>query len=337
MRYRELIIQIERGQVQPVYLFHGEEGFLIEEAIARLKKAILIPGSEDLNYHLLSGSSTRIADIIHPCQTLPLLSTRRLVVVREAEALSGSEGLIPYLDNPSNMTCLVLVAGKLDLRKRLFLALKSRATEVLFSALNDSQTTLWMKEMARTLGIALSPEALDYLKERLGNDLYQIRNELEKISLTMTGNHTINAEDLQALLTGERGHSVFEWLDSVRSRDQEKAFRLLRLLLDSGEHPLSLLGLLLSSLRRAARSAHPGRQDSPAGPLSRHTGSSLESSEQVLIKSFALCLEADSRLKGSRLSPQLILEGLILDLCRIGENLQEVNIGPGQRRIRPGD
>ena len=331
------MIQIEQGQIQPVYFFHGEEAFLIEEAIARLKKAILTSGLEDLNYHLLSGPSTRIADIIHQCQTLPLLSTRRLVVVREAEALSGSEGLIPYLDNPSNMTCLVLVAGKLDLRKRLFLALKSRATEVLFSALNDSQTAVWMKEMARTLGIVLSPEALDYLKERLGNDLYQIRNELEKISLTMTGTRKIEAEDLQALLTGERGHSVFEWLDSVRSRDQEKAFRLLRLLLDSGEYPLSLLGLLLSSLRRAARSAHPGRQDSPAGPLSRHTGLSLESSEQDLIKSFALCLEADSRLKGSRLSPQLILEGLILDLCRIGENLQEVNVGLGQRRIRPGD
>ena len=330
MRVRELMIQIEQGQIQPVYFFHGEEGFLIEEAIARLKKTILTPGLEDFNYHLFSGPSTRIADIIHQCQTLPVFSTRRLVVVRGAEALSGSEALIPYLDNPSNTTCLVLVAGKLDPRKRLFLALKSRAAEVLFSALNDSQMTLWMKEMTQALGIALSPEALDYLKERLGNDLYQIRNELEKISLTMTGTRTLEAEDLQVLLTGERGHSVFEWLDAVRRRDQEKAFRLLKLLLDSGEYPLSLLGLLLSSLRRAARSAHPGRQGLPSRSLPRHTGSALESSELDLIKTFALCLEADSRLKGSRLSPQLILEGLILDLCGIGKNMhmQEVNVGP---------
>ena len=322
--------QVHQGQIQPVYLFHGEEGFLIEEAIARLRTAILTPGLEDFNYHLLSGPSSRIADIIHQCQTLPVISRRRLVVVREAEALSGSEALIAYLDNPSNTTCLVLVAGKLDPRKRLFLALKSKATEVLFSALNDSQTTLWMKEMTRTLGITLSPEAFDYLKERLGNDLYQIRNELEKISLTITGPGKIEAEDLQVLLTGERGHSVFEWLDAVRGRDQEKAFRLLKLLLDSGEYPLSLLGLLLSSLRRAARSAHLGRQGLPARPLSRHTGSALESSELDLIKAFALCLEADSRLKGSRLSPQLILEGLILDLCGIGKIRQAVNVGSGK-------
>ena len=91
MKYPELLMQMGQGQIRPVYLFHGEEGFLMEEAIERLKKAVLTPGFEDLKYHLLTGSSIRPAGVIQACQTLPFLSTRRLVVVREIEAMAGSE------------------------------------------------------------------------------------------------------------------------------------------------------------------------------------------------------------------------------------------------------
>ncbi len=317
MKYSELLIQIGQGKLRPVYLFHGEEGFLMEEAISKLKKAVLAPGFEDLNYHLLTGSSARPAEIIHLCQTLPLFSKGRLVVVRDVEALSGSEALIPYLDNASSTTCLALVAGKVDQRKRLFSVLMAKGAEVAFSTLNDSQVKVWIKEVTRSMGIAFSPEAVAYLQEVLGHDLYQIRNELEKIFLTV-GPGAVGAQEVQALLMGERGHTVFEWLDALRRRDPEKAIRLLVFLLDSGEHPLSLLGLFLSSLRRAIRTGDSGRKGS----------TSLAWGDVDLTKALNLCLEADSRLKGSKLAPHLILEDLILSICGKG-NRNETKIGAG--------
>ena len=193
----------------------------------------------------------------------------------------------------------------MDPKKRLFLALKTKGAEVTFTPLNDSQTKLWIKEMTRSMGITLTPEALAYLQERLGNDLYQLRNELEKVSLTTAGPGTLGLEDVQVILTGERDHSVFEWLDALREHNHEKAIRLLNTLLNAGEYPLSLLGLLLSHLRRIARS---GAEKGPARGLN----------PMDLTRAFTLCLEADSQLKGSRLSPQLILENLLLNLCGKG-------------------
>jgi DNA polymerase-3 subunit delta len=337
MKYPELMIQVGQGNLRSVYLFHGEEGFLMEQALSRLKTAILEPGFEDFNYHLLSGTSTRPAEIIHLCQTLPFFSSeplaspgrargmgasedpslpqphgpphqmKRLVVVRDVEALSGSEALIPYLDNASSTTCLVLVAGKVDQRKRLFTVLSAKGAEVTFSALNDAQVKVWIKEETRSMGIAFSPEAVTYLQEVLGHDLYQIRNELEKIFLTV-GPGAVGVQEVQALLIGERSHTVFEWLDAVRSRDLEKAIRLSVFLLDAGEHPLSLLGLLLSNLRRAIRMDDSGRK----GSTSPAWGG------VDLTRALTLCMEADSRLKASRLAPHLILEKLILNLCEKG-------------------
>ena len=287
MKYPELLIQIGQGKIHPVYLFHGAEGFLIEEAIEKLKGSVLAPGFEDLHYHLFTGPSIRPPDIIQMCQTLPFLSSRRLVVVREIEGMAGSEALISYLDHPSSSTCLVLVAGKVDPKKRLFSALITQGQEVIFSPLNDSQTRLWIKEISRSMGIALTVAAVAYLQERLGNDLYQLRNELEKLSLTMEEPGPRDVEEIQAILTGERDHTVFEWLDALRECGPEKAIRLLNTLLDSGEHPLSLLGLLLSHLRKIARS---GAEKTPMRGMGR----------MDLAKAFSLCLEADSQLKGSR-------------------------------------
>jgi DNA polymerase-3 subunit delta len=322
MKYSELLIQIGQGKIRPVYLFHGEEGFLMEEAISKLKKAILAPGFEDFNYHLLAGPSAGPAEIIHLCQTLPFFSgsphqMKRLVVVRDVEVLSGSEALIPYLDNASSTTCLVLVARKLDQRKRLFSALMAKGAEVAFNTLNDSQVKIWIKEATRSMGIVFSPEAVVYFQEVLGHDLYQIRNELERIFLTV-GPGAVGVQEVQALLMGERGHTVFEWLDALRRRDPEKAIRLLVFLLDSGEHPLSLLGLFLSSLRRAIRLADSGHKGSPSPAWG----------DVDLNKALNLCLEADSRLKGSRLAPHLILEGLILSICGKGSR-SEIKIGAG--------
>ncbi|MCI0530090.1 MAG: DNA polymerase III subunit delta, partial [Nitrospira sp.] len=235
--------------------------------------------------------------------------------------------LIPYLDNASSTTCLVLVAGKVDQRKRIFSALMAKGAVVAFSTLNDAQVKVWIREVTRSMGISFSSEALAYLQEILGHDLYQIRNELEKIFLTV-GPGAVGVQEIQAILIGEQGHTVFEWLDTLRRRDFEKAIRLLTFLLDSGEHPLSLLGLLLSSLRRAIRTDDAERKGStpPAwGGVD-------------LTRALTLCLEADSKLKGSRLAPHLILESLILNLCGKG-NRSKVKIGAGlsgRPSSRPG-
>lgn len=302
MKYQEFLTQIQRRQIKPVYFLNGGEELLVEEAITRLKKALLTPGFEDLNYHLLYGPSSKPAEIIHLCQTLPVLSSHRLVVVKELESLPGSEALISYLDYPSASTCLVLAAGKVDQRKRIFPALRARTVEVLVSAFSDAQLTAWIKETSRSMGFTLNTEAVDYLKERLGHDLYQIRSEFEKIFLMKVGDEEVEVTGLEALVAAAGTHSAFEWLDAVRRGDAERAIEVLERLLDSGEHPLSVLGLLLSHVRRAAR--EDKRQTRPGSPLTID-----------LVKTITLCLEADSRLKGSKLSPQTVMEDLTLKLC----------------------
>ncbi len=307
MNYSDFLKEAAQGRIHPVYFFHGDERLLLEAAISKLKEIIVPGGAGDLNYQPFSGSGTRAQEVITVCQTFPVFADRRLVIVRDLEGLSGSEALLSYLDNPSPSTCLILVAGKVDQRKKLFSVLKSKTAEVVFSRLNDRQITGWIRDLCRSRKMILSPQAVEHLKDRAGSDLFHIQNEIEKISLASAGTEPLEPEDIETLLTGQASVSAFAWLDAVRSGDRERALCLLGTLLDSGEYPLALLGLLTSNFRRRLQGGGPP-------PVKGKTTGAGKNSRRWS-RAFNLCLEADSRLKGSRLPARLILEDLVLDLC----------------------
>jgi DNA polymerase-3 subunit delta len=132
------------GKIAPVYLIHGEEAFLKEEAVASLREAVLGPGGEQSSpwsLTALEGGSTTLSEILDAARTLPMLSSRRLVLVKDAERIRDSEAapLREYLKNPCPTTCLAFVArGKPDFRKAVFRALQQRGRVVEFPILKGA-------------------------------------------------------------------------------------------------------------------------------------------------------------------------------------------------------
>lgn len=290
MKVREFKKHLTSGRVAPVYFFHGPERVLMEEALRSLKSVLLPPGLEPLNQHLLNAESSDAEEVVLQCETLPLFSDQRMVVVQDVEHWRVPEPLLEYLNRPCPSTCLVLVARKVDSRKKLFSVLKKKAVEVLFD-ITPGEMSEWIRQAAAVLKLSLSPAAVRYLKEQSGGDLSQVRNELEKISLLYPEQELLDIREIEPVLTGQDTHTVFEWLDAISKRDVERALVLLGHLLDAGEAPLALLALLAGRFRRNPTAAVPGPQ------------------------TLALCLNADSTLKLSRLSARMVLEDLIQDLC----------------------
>jgi DNA polymerase-3 subunit delta len=74
-----------------IYLFHGEEEFLRSEELQKVQAAIEPADMVSLNTTRLDGSKTTFAELKHACDTVPFLSSRRLVVV---------DSLIAHLTKP---------------------------------------------------------------------------------------------------------------------------------------------------------------------------------------------------------------------------------------------
>src|SRR4030065_504803 len=114
MKYAELIRSLNQGKILPLYLFYGEEEFLVQEALDLITKKVVDPGAKDFNFNVLYCRDTSVSELVNLAQTLPFLSEKRLVIAKEIDAFKAVDlvKLAPYLNDPSPSTCLVMVSSQ---------------------------------------------------------------------------------------------------------------------------------------------------------------------------------------------------------------------------------
>lgn len=328
LSYQDFIHLLDRGTIAPIYLITGEEEFLIQAATDRLVQAAVDPAAKDFNYTSLDGEAATAETILTAVESLPAFAERRLVVLKNAELLPAAEAnrLVNYLKNPSPTTSFVCVAPKFDARRSFFQTLKAHAVVVDCRPLSDAQVTVWLKAQAKSLGRAISEDAVLFLKERVGRDLFPLQNELTKAVLGSDHQKTIEMEDVQRACSASGDVSVYDLLTALAQRRMEPSVRTLTRLVEEGEPPLKILSTigyrfrLVWKVKRAMQAGHADAALMRMFGLGQWAGASVIAaakaySETDLRWAFQRFIETDAGLKGGALSPKLILELLVLDLC----------------------
>jgi len=192
------------------------------------------------------------------------------------------------------------------------------------------------------------PQALERLLERVGFHPVAVVMETEKLALYVGDRELITVEDLDAMVGRTREDALFELTDAFGKHQSARVLVLLRRLLDQGMHGLAILATMRNYLRKMlvfrslqlgpAPSWHSGMN---AGqfqkvylPALKERGDWLdllkghpyalfmsfskaqEFSCAVLKSWLALLLKAEFRLKGSPISPELILEELFVTMLK---------------------
>ena len=301
----ELERQLAAGDLAPLYVVVGEEAPLRDDALAAIRAAVL--GSDEatieaFNSDVVYGDETEAAEILTLCGTLPVVSTRRLVVVKDIGALGAREAerLLPYLEAPVETTCLVLTGGRVDGRVRFFQALKQAAVIVDCAPLDARALPAWVQDRAGALGLRLDEAARMLLIEASGGDLGVLCREMEKLAAYVAPNTRVTAADVKAIQGADTGGTVHDLIDALQRRDRVMSLRSLGKVLDAGEPPLKVLGFLAACWRNMWRAR--------------------KFSEDML-RDFELFRETDARLKGGgggggRRKERLEMERLVLNLCR---------------------
>jgi DNA polymerase-3 subunit delta len=324
MEYAQLVEDIRAGRTAPVYLLHGPQTFMVDAILQALRDAV---GADKHGtfacetYHADEDGGTKIAAA---AREVPLLVPRRLIIVRDAQALCSREDdlavILAYLDKPSPTTILALVAPALDGRHRL--ARKVAEVGVVLAAQKVQARELgpFVRHHGRALGVDLSPEAVAAVVEACGDDLSAVHDALAKLSLYVDSGGVAAPEDVQAIVAPSRQHPVFELVDALGARDTARAFRLVhRILAEQGEAPLKMLGLLARHVRQLV-DLKTGRLESPRlAALPSFVRGKLEAQAERftmrdLVRAVDAIHRADVALKSSRREGERVVELLVLEI-----------------------
>jgi DNA polymerase-3 subunit delta len=327
------------------YLFHGEDEFSRSETLAALREKMGDPGLAELNTTVFDGSKVTLGELQHACGSVPFMADRRLVIVEglltrlESKAKEGAlpawqkeylEELTQYLQRLPETTRLIFVEDRSISKNNpvLRLALADERGHVKeFNSPQGRALNRWIEERVRKKGGQINPAAVETLAAFVGNDLRLLDQETEKLIAYADWARPISEDDVRLLVSYVREANVFDMVDALGQRDGQQAAKLLHQLLDEGEHPLALLGMIVRQFRIMIQvkelNGQGLNQQEIAARLKLHrfvvkkaVRQAMNFSMEQLEAIYRKLLETDVAIKTGQMDDVLALDMLVVGLSR---------------------
>jgi DNA polymerase III subunit delta len=241
---------LAKGDLALAYYFHGPEDLLKDEALRALLDRVLDPSLRDFNLDQRSAGQLDSDALYALCTTLPMMADRRVVVLREIEALKRKPkvrgALLDYLARPAPDTVLVLIQGANEDGEDKEIA--RAAVTVACEPLPEDRVLKWLERRAKGLGLELPDDAARHLVRAVGGELAWLAAELDKLAALPPG-EPFTIDRIGELVGVRHGETIYDWRDAVLEDRTGPAVRLIGPLLDQpGNSGVKLAGVLGTSL-----------------------------------------------------------------------------------------
>lgn len=232
--YREIIADIRKRQIAPVYILMGEEEYFIDNIVSMLEETVVDPGERDFNCFSFYGAEADIETVANTARQFPLMSDRRLVVLKEAQAMDRAKSqldkLAPYLEHPVATTVLV-IAYKGDRLAATSAIMKAaaRSDAVVFRSerVKEYNIASIVRDYCTSIGVRIDDKAIAMLTELQGTELKRIFSEIDKIIVAEKGNAVVISPNLVDRHTGfNKDFNNFELTAALAVKDYPKAMKI---------------------------------------------------------------------------------------------------------------
>ena len=275
-----------------------------KSAVAGEFAEIVDEGLRAFNVERLFGGEMNVDELTYAAATLPMMASRRVVLVLEAEKLlipkreskaadEEQERLERFIQDPPPHATVVFVCGALDQRRRAVKLLMKEAQIVNCGTIADAaDAERWVKARAAKLGAPLDAGAVQMLVQRTGLNLVRLRAGLERVTLYSMGEPTISADTVrQVVPAAPDAQTDFGIAKAIARNDAADALHELHLALDAGWMPVVVMGQLRVAAERVSAARLRDAMDA--------------------------VLRTDLALKSSAGDPRTLLERLVVEMCDV--------------------
>lgn len=241
----------------------GDEPFLAGRMLLLLRDR-LVPDEADRTWAWREFDGEQIEDsrdVFDEVATVPMFGdATRVAVVRGADPFvtrcrPALEALAATARGARGM--VVLAVKSLPSNTRLAKALAAAGGIVDLAVPQRTDLAAWVRQWASSHHrLALEPATAERLLERLGRDLGQVDQVLQRVAAARAADAgAVRPEEIDDVAGSAQERSAWGMVDDAASGDAKKALAALADLLAAGESPVALLAQSATSLRRLATAA----------------------------------------------------------------------------------
>ena len=236
-------------------ILQGENELTRQEVLSDiLEKAHMTLDLKALNTEIHAGTPT-LGELRQACSALPFLGDTRIVIYNDALAqVKGALGkeIVGYLPDLPPTTHLIFVESR-NLPKRhtvVAWAEKNNGKVMSFAVPKPRDLSRWLVQRTQKHGGIIEPRAAALLAQNLGSRLRLLDQEMQKLMLYSGEGNAITVEDVRTMVPYVQSADViFNMVDALGQRNVQNAALYLHRLLDTGDHPLYVLTMIVRQFR----------------------------------------------------------------------------------------
>lgn len=327
---KRILEDINSGNFRTVYVLYGQEIYLQKQYRDKLMNALVGDG-DSMNVWHVHGKDYSIPQLIDFAETMPFLAERRVIILEGTGVLkSGGEALAEYFTAPCDTTTWILVETECDKRSKLFKAADKAGLCIEFGVQDETTLKRWILGILKKENKQITQATLELFLEKAGTDMNVIRMELEKLLCYTLNKNVIESADVEAVcITRITGH-IFDMVDAIGVRDQQKALNLYNELQALREPPIRILFLIgrhmniLLQIKDLKKRGFDNKAMAPkvgvppftVGKYIKQAGMYKTSQLKLVLER---CIQADEAIKNGTLQDKLSVELLIFELTGVQE------------------
>lgn len=332
---QELKMAIRDKNPARLYVFYGEEVFLLHHYLEQLRKKTVDELTESFNFHRLTSETFDIQTFADAVENLPMLAERTMVQVDDIDLFKlpekdrtfVSELLADIPDYCTVVFTYVTVEFKPDKRqKKLWEAIEKKGTVVEFNRQSQKDLIAWVTRHFAAYGKRISVDLCTYLIDITGGMMTSLSGEIDKIA-AYSGAVEIVRQDIDAVTEPVLDAVVFQMTDLLGAGQYGAALQKLQQLFKLQQEPIAILGAVGGHFRRVGAARTVLDSGKGAGelmklcsigdyPARKTMDAAQRFSPAFCAKVAELVLETDYRMKTSYDEPERLLELLILQLAQ---------------------
>ncbi len=331
----ELKQQLKNKQPGRLYIFHGEEVFLLKHYLGQMRKLLVDELTESFNSHRFNHENFTLQGFGDAVEGMPMMAETTFVQVDEVDFFKFAEPernkMAEFLSDIPEWCTVVFtyetVAWKPDKRlKKLWGAVEENATIVEFAKQDQRDLVAWIGRHFAANGKRISTDLCVYLIDITGGTMTALAGEIQKIC-AYSGAENIHRTDIDAVVEPVLDAVVFQMTDLLSEGRFAAALEKLQTLLKMQQEPLAILGAVGMHYRRLGTARTLLDHGKNASDLAKLCGipdyparKSMEAARRVrpefCARANSLILETDYSMKTSFGDSERQLEMLILQLAQ---------------------
>lgn len=245
---------IKENKIGNLYLFFGQEDYLIRNYCEQMEKTLLDDEFKMLNKVVLKGKVTA-GQIIDNCRTAPVFADRRMVIVKDsglfksgrktdeagqdngaaekrtARSSAGKKGgdeLAAFLQELPDFVCLVFIESEVDKRVKKYLdIIEKNGLIVEFDYKKPDELTGWVIKRIRELGHDAAVRTASMIVDYCEPGMDDILNEIKKLCAYAGDRVLITEDDAARVCTRSVKSRIFDLTDAVAAKQSYKALSIL--------------------------------------------------------------------------------------------------------------